>query len=169
MVFGVWLVPQRSKNRQVLELKHSLRRAQHPTASGCWVPRSVLCWRLQSQAPCHCLSLLIFPSPPMQNNPQVCPYGLYAEQLSGSAFTCPRPTNKRRYRHPWHGEGGVALGVSTGERWRGCLSATRAFCKPRRVKRLCCALGEGQGQKSMGDGERRLWWGKWVKKMLRKE
>lgn len=32
-----------------------------------------------------------------QNNPQVCPYGLYAEQLSGSAFTCPRPDNKRRY------------------------------------------------------------------------
>uniref|UniRef100_A0AAY4APQ3 Homogentisate 1,2-dioxygenase n=1 Tax=Denticeps clupeoides TaxID=299321 RepID=A0AAY4APQ3_9TELE len=34
--------------------------------------------------------------PEGQNNPQVCPYGLYAEQLSGSAFTCPRPTNKRR-------------------------------------------------------------------------
>lgn len=32
-----------------------------------------------------------------QNNPQVCPYGLYAEQLSGSAFTCPRSSNKRRY------------------------------------------------------------------------
>lgn len=32
-----------------------------------------------------------------QNNPQVCPYGLYAEQLSGSAFTCPRASNKRRY------------------------------------------------------------------------
>jgi homogentisate 1,2-dioxygenase len=25
-----------------------------------------------------------------QNSPQVCPYGLYAEQLSGSAFTEPR-------------------------------------------------------------------------------
>lgn len=25
-----------------------------------------------------------------QNNPRVCPYGLYAEQLSGSAFTVPR-------------------------------------------------------------------------------
>lgn len=33
----------------------------------------------------------------LQNSPQVCPYGLYAEQLSGSAFTCPRPANKRRY------------------------------------------------------------------------
>uniref|UniRef100_A0A8C9S8G7 Homogentisate 1,2-dioxygenase n=1 Tax=Scleropages formosus TaxID=113540 RepID=A0A8C9S8G7_SCLFO len=31
------------------------------------------------------------------NNPQVCPYGLYAEQLSGSAFTCPRTTNKRSW------------------------------------------------------------------------
>uniref|UniRef100_A0A8C8CGK9 Homogentisate 1,2-dioxygenase n=1 Tax=Oncorhynchus tshawytscha TaxID=74940 RepID=A0A8C8CGK9_ONCTS len=35
--------------------------------------------------------------PEGQNNPQVCPYGLYAEQLSGSAFTCPRPTNKRSW------------------------------------------------------------------------
>jgi len=25
--------------------------------------------------------------PKSQNSPQVCPYGLYAEQLSGSAFT----------------------------------------------------------------------------------
>lgn len=33
----------------------------------------------------------------LQNSPQVCPYGLYAEQISGSAFTCPRPTNKRRF------------------------------------------------------------------------
>uniref|UniRef100_A0A674EQ15 Homogentisate 1,2-dioxygenase n=1 Tax=Salmo trutta TaxID=8032 RepID=A0A674EQ15_SALTR len=32
-----------------------------------------------------------------QNNPQVCPYGLYAEQLSGYTFTCPRPTNKRSW------------------------------------------------------------------------
>uniref|UniRef100_A0A4W6FAU3 Homogentisate 1,2-dioxygenase n=1 Tax=Lates calcarifer TaxID=8187 RepID=A0A4W6FAU3_LATCA len=35
--------------------------------------------------------------PEGQNNPQVCPYGLYAEQLSGSAFTCPRPANKRSW------------------------------------------------------------------------
>jgi len=35
--------------------------------------------------------------PKGQNNPQVCPYGLYAEQLSGSAFTCPRETNKRSW------------------------------------------------------------------------
>ena len=30
-----------------------------------------------------------------QNSPQVCPYGLYAEQLSGSAFTAPRSKNFR--------------------------------------------------------------------------
>ncbi|XP_037312125.2 homogentisate 1,2-dioxygenase [Pungitius pungitius] len=35
--------------------------------------------------------------PEGQNNPQLCPYGLYAEQLSGSAFTCPRPANKRSW------------------------------------------------------------------------
>lgn len=35
--------------------------------------------------------------PKGQNNPQKCPYGLYAEQLSGSAFTCPRTSNKRSW------------------------------------------------------------------------
>ncbi|XP_015524794.2 homogentisate 1,2-dioxygenase [Neodiprion lecontei] len=32
-----------------------------------------------------------------QNNPQKCPYGLYAEQLSGTAFTAPRLENKRSW------------------------------------------------------------------------
>nr|XP_018666819.1 homogentisate 1,2-dioxygenase-like [Ciona intestinalis]XP_026689574.1 homogentisate 1,2-dioxygenase-like [Ciona intestinalis]XP_026689575.1 homogentisate 1,2-dioxygenase-like [Ciona intestinalis] len=35
--------------------------------------------------------------PEGQNNPQKCPYGLYAEQLSGSAFTCPRGSNRRSW------------------------------------------------------------------------
>ncbi|XP_064617998.1 homogentisate 1,2-dioxygenase-like [Liolophura sinensis] len=35
--------------------------------------------------------------PEGQNNPQRCPYGLYAEQLSGTAFTCPRETNQRSW------------------------------------------------------------------------
>ncbi|XP_068222933.1 homogentisate 1,2-dioxygenase [Palaemon carinicauda] len=35
--------------------------------------------------------------PEGQNNPQVCPYGLYAEQLSGTAFTAPRESNKRAW------------------------------------------------------------------------
>lgn len=35
--------------------------------------------------------------PEGQNNPQVCPYGLYAEQLSGTAFTAPRETNRRAW------------------------------------------------------------------------
>ncbi|CAH0563916.1 unnamed protein product [Brassicogethes aeneus] len=35
--------------------------------------------------------------PKGQNSPQVCPYGLYAEQLSGSAFTAPRSENKRTW------------------------------------------------------------------------
>jgi homogentisate 1,2-dioxygenase len=29
-----------------------------------------------------------------QNNPQKCPYGLYAEQLSGTPFTLPRVHNQ---------------------------------------------------------------------------
>jgi len=32
-----------------------------------------------------------------QNSPQMCPYGLYAEQLSGSAFTAPRDKNLRSW------------------------------------------------------------------------
>lgn len=33
--------------------------------------------------------------PQGQNSPQVCPYGLYAEQLSGTAFTVPRAINQK--------------------------------------------------------------------------
>ncbi|CAD6996996.1 homogentisate 1,2-dioxygenase [Ceratitis capitata] len=32
-----------------------------------------------------------------QNSPQICPYGLYAEQLSGTAFTAPRKENLRSW------------------------------------------------------------------------
>ena len=32
-----------------------------------------------------------------QNSPQKCPYGLYAEQLSGTPFTAPRATNRRSW------------------------------------------------------------------------
>ncbi|KAL4710877.1 hypothetical protein ACJJTC_002507 [Scirpophaga incertulas] len=35
--------------------------------------------------------------PEGQNNPQRCPYGLYAEQLSGTAFTAPRHENRRSW------------------------------------------------------------------------
>jgi homogentisate 1,2-dioxygenase len=35
--------------------------------------------------------------PKGQNNPQVCNYGLYAEQLSGTAFTAPRAKNLRSW------------------------------------------------------------------------
>jgi homogentisate 1,2-dioxygenase len=32
-----------------------------------------------------------------RNSPQRCPYGLYAEQYSGTAFTAPRHTNRRSW------------------------------------------------------------------------
>ena len=35
--------------------------------------------------------------PQGRNSPQNCPYGLYAEQLSGSPFTAPRATNERTW------------------------------------------------------------------------
>lgn len=41
--------------------------------------------------------------PPTQNSPQHCPHNLYAEQLSGTAFTVPRTHNLRTWlyrRHP---------------------------------------------------------------------
>jgi homogentisate 1,2-dioxygenase len=34
---------------------------------------------------------------PAHNSPQRCPYGLYAEQLSGTAFTAPRYSNRRSW------------------------------------------------------------------------
>ena len=33
----------------------------------------------------------------LKNSPQVCPYNLYAEQLSGTAFTAPRESNQRSW------------------------------------------------------------------------
>jgi homogentisate 1,2-dioxygenase len=38
--------------------------------------------------------------PTEQNSPQKCPYGLYAEQLSGTAFTAPRHQNRRERFQP---------------------------------------------------------------------
>ncbi|GMP53041.1 hypothetical protein CsSME_00018638 [Camellia sinensis var. sinensis] len=35
--------------------------------------------------------------PESQNSPLVCPYGLYAEQISGTAFTAPRKLNQRSW------------------------------------------------------------------------
>ncbi|WP_442756222.1 homogentisate 1,2-dioxygenase [Methylocystis sp. JAN1] len=35
--------------------------------------------------------------PEGRNSPQRCPYGLYAEQISGSAFTAPPPANRRSW------------------------------------------------------------------------
>src|SRR6186997_466744 len=32
-----------------------------------------------------------------RNSPQRCPYGLYAEQVSGTAFTAPRADNRRSW------------------------------------------------------------------------
>src|ERR1700758_4115962 len=32
-----------------------------------------------------------------RNSPQRCPYGLYAEQISGTAFTAPRHANRRSW------------------------------------------------------------------------
>lgn len=36
---------------------------------------------------------------PRHNNPQRCPYSLYAEQISGTAFTVPRHANRRTWMY----------------------------------------------------------------------
>jgi homogentisate 1,2-dioxygenase len=46
----------------------------------------------------HCASEALPGALPVgQNSPQVCPYGLYAEQLTGSSFTAPRNKNVRSW------------------------------------------------------------------------
>src|SRR3954468_17098896 len=55
-----------------------------------------------------------------RNSPQRCPYGLYAEQLSGSAFTAPRATNERSWLYrirPTVGNWGQFEKVDAGH-WR---------------------------------------------------
>lgn len=45
----------------------------------------------------HACEALAGALPEGQNSPQACAYGLYAEQLSGTAFTAPRGHNQRTY------------------------------------------------------------------------
>jgi len=45
----------------------------------------------------HCSTEALPGALPEQNSPQRCPYGLYAEQLSGTAFTAPRAANRRSW------------------------------------------------------------------------
>ncbi|MER3546055.1 MAG: homogentisate 1,2-dioxygenase, partial [Rhodanobacteraceae bacterium] len=45
----------------------------------------------------HATETLAGALPVGQNSPQRAPYGLYAEQLSGTAFTAPRHSNRRSW------------------------------------------------------------------------
>ena len=53
--------------------------------------------RYQSGFANHFTSEALAGALPAQNSPQRCPYGLYAEQLSGTAFTAPRASNRRSW------------------------------------------------------------------------
>ncbi|ESQ79618.1 homogentisate 1,2-dioxygenase [Asticcacaulis sp. YBE204] len=58
--------------------------------------------------------------PDGQNSPQTCPYGLYAEQLSGTPFTAPRAQNRRSWLYrirPTLAHWGAFLKVEAGD-WR---------------------------------------------------
>ncbi|EPZ36041.1 homogentisate 1,2-dioxygenase [Rozella allomycis CSF55] len=45
----------------------------------------------------HCSEAIVGALPKDQNTPQVCPFNLYAEQLSGTAFTAPRAQNQKTW------------------------------------------------------------------------
>ena len=45
----------------------------------------------------HCSEKIKGALPVGQNSPQQCPFGLYAEQINGTAFTAPRAHNQRRF------------------------------------------------------------------------
>ena len=64
-----------------------------------------------------------------RNSPQKCPYGLYAEQLTGSPFTAPRTTNERSWLYR------IRPTVSIGARSTRPTSACGA---PRRRPRWTC-------------------------------
>jgi len=57
-----------------------------------------------------------------RNSPQKCPYGLYAEQLSGSPFTAPRTTNERSWLYRIR---------PTVNHWGEFEKSTSAFGEPR--------------------------------------
>ena len=53
-----------------------------------------------------------------RNSPQKCAYGLYAEQLSGSAFTAPRHENRRSWLYRLRPSAGNAGKQPVGRRPR---------------------------------------------------
>ncbi|GAA0033962.1 homogentisate 1,2-dioxygenase [Bradyrhizobium ottawaense] len=58
-----------------------------------------------------------------RNSPQKCPYGLYAEQLSGSPFTAPRVSNERSWLYRIR---------PTGKHWGASRTSIRGIGVPRR-------------------------------------
>ena len=70
-----------------------------------------------------------------QNSPQKVPFGLYAEQLSGTAFTAPRNDNRRSWLYrlrptAQHGAFGAYEGAARLTRDRGRLSPNRIRWDP---------------------------------------
>lgn len=65
--------------------------------------------------------------PKGQNTPQVCPYGLYAEQLSGSAFTEPRGITGLKRTYVFSNR---CLGRARAIICIGCLPIARAYSAP---------------------------------------
>jgi len=73
--------------------------------------------------------------PQGRNSPQRCAYGLYAEQLSGTAFTAPRHSNRRSWLYrirpaALHGEFRRLDGGLLGSRFQGEASPNRLRWSP---------------------------------------
>ncbi len=50
----------------------------------------------------HATEAVLGALPAGQNNPQRCPFNLYAEQISGTAFTAARTSNQRSWLYRLH-------------------------------------------------------------------
>ena len=72
-----------------------------------------------------------------RNSPQHCPYGLYAEQLSGSAFTAPRHHNLRswlyRVRPSVVHQGEFSLDQHTAPLWLSATANAKTVADPSRL------------------------------------
>src|SRR3954449_7063219 len=85
------VMPPARSRRQVMNVQAALRSERTATGSG------ITAGYMSGFGNGFETEALAGALPVGRNSPQKCPYGLYAEQLSGSPFTAPRTTNERSW------------------------------------------------------------------------
>src|SRR4051794_20538834 len=85
------VTPPARLGRQVMDVQAALRSERTATGSG------ITAGYMSGFGNGFETEALAGALPVGRNSPQKCPYGLYAEQLSGSPFTAPRTTNERSW------------------------------------------------------------------------